>query len=88
MANQRPDDVRHALTRELHGLGSTVDMELRDRITTIHANAAALDSQSKQMRNKSGQLAKTTKAWGAMADGARSKLKVRFHPSLQSTACS
>lgn len=76
------------LTRELHGLGSTVDVELRDRIATIHANATALDSQSKQMRGKSGQLAKTTKTWGAMADSARGKLKVRFrlHPPKAKTA--
>lgn len=72
----RVDEARGALTRELHTLGSTVDLELRERMTTIHSNAAALDNQSKSLRNKTTQLAKTTKQWSGMADGARGKLKV------------
>ncbi|KAF8252422.1 hypothetical protein K440DRAFT_645953 [Wilcoxina mikolae CBS 423.85] len=72
---KRADDARHTLTRELHNLGSTVDVDLRDRISTIHSNAATLDNQSKQLRNKTNQLAKTTKQWGGMADSARGKLK-------------
>jgi len=72
---KRADDVRQTLNHELHQLGSTVDLELRDRITTIHGNAAALDNQSKTLRNKTAQLSKTTKQWGGMADSARGKLK-------------
>ncbi|KAI5856054.1 GCN5-like protein 1-domain-containing protein [Tricharina praecox] len=72
---KRADEARGALTRELHTLGSTVDLELRERMTTIHSNAAALDNQSKSLRNKTTQLAKTTKQWSGMADGARGKLK-------------
>lgn len=71
-----PDEARAVLTREIHNLGSTVDIELRDRITNIHSNANALDKQSQQLRNKTNQLAKTTKQWGSMADNARGKLKV------------
>lgn len=72
---KRADEARTVLNRELQNLGSSVDLELRDRIATIHGNAAALDNQSKQLRNKTTQLAKTTKQWGAMADSARGKLK-------------
>ncbi|KAI5818242.1 GCN5-like 1 [Pyronema omphalodes] len=72
---KRADEARAALTREIHNLGSTVDIELRDRITNIHNNANALDKQSQQLRNKTNQLAKTTKQWGSMADNARGKLK-------------
>jgi len=72
---KRADDARQILTHELHSLGSAVDRELRDRITTIHGNASALDNQSKTLRNKTNQLAKTTKQWGGMADSARGKLK-------------
>jgi hypothetical protein len=75
--NTVKDDARQILTHELHSLGSAVDRELRDRITTIHGNATALDNQSKTLRNKTNQLAKTTKQWGGMADSARGKLKVR-----------
>jgi hypothetical protein len=43
-----------------------------------------LDNQSKQLRNKTNQLAKTTKQWGGMADSARGKLKVCARlPSLE-----
>jgi X-X-X-Leu-X-X-Gly heptad repeat protein len=70
------DEARSILNRELQQLGSSVDVELRDRISTIHSNAGALDNQSKQLRNKTNQLAKTTKQWGGMADSARGKLKV------------
>ncbi|KAI5799848.1 GCN5-like 1 [Geopyxis carbonaria] len=72
---RRADEARQTLNQELHQLGSSVDMELRDRITTIHGNAAALDNQSKMLHNKTNQLAKTTKQWGGMADSARGKLK-------------
>ncbi|CCX04298.1 GCN5-like 1 [Pyronema domesticum] len=72
---KRADEARAVLTREIHNLGSTVDIELRDRITNIHSNANALDKQSQQLRNKTNQLAKTTKQWGSMADNARGKLK-------------
>lgn len=77
-ANPSADEARGVLTRELHTLGSTVDLELRDRITTIHSNATALDNQSKSLRNKTTQMAKTTKQWSGMADGARGKLKVKY----------
>lgn len=72
---RRAEDVRQTLNQELHTLGSSVDLELRDRITNIHSNAAALDNQSKTLRNRTNQLAKTTKQWGGMADSARGKLK-------------
>lgn len=76
------DDARQTLTQELHTLGASVDMELRERITNIHSNASALESQSKTLRNRTAALGKTTRQWSGMADGARTKLKVCSYPSL------
>ncbi|CAZ82590.1 unnamed protein product [Tuber melanosporum] len=69
------DEARQTLTQELHTLGASVDMELRERITNIHSNANALESQSKTLRNRTAALGKTTRQWSGMADGARTKLK-------------
>lgn len=75
-ANFLIEDARQTLTQEFHTLGSSVDLELRDRITTIHSNASALESQSKTLRNRTNALSKTTRQWGGLADGARTRLKV------------
>lgn len=72
---KRAEEARQSLTHEIRNLGTAVDMELRDRIVTIHGNAVALDNQSKALGNKTNQLVKTTKQWSGMADGARGKLK-------------
>jgi len=72
---KRADEARQTLTQELHTLGASVDMELRERITNIHSNASALESQSKTLRNRTAALGKTTRQWSGMADGARTKLK-------------
>ena len=76
------DEARQTLTQELHTLGASVDMELRERITNIHSNASALESQSKTLRNRTAALGKTTRQWSGMADGARTKLKVCSYPFL------
>ncbi|KAH0607761.1 uncharacterized protein H6S33_002795 [Morchella sextelata] len=72
---KRAEDARQTLTAEFHSLGASVDIELRDRITNIHSNASALENQSKTLRNRTSALGKTTRQWGGLADGARTKLK-------------
>ncbi|KAL0632140.1 hypothetical protein Q9L58_008974 [Maublancomyces gigas] len=72
---KRAEDARQTLTQEFHTLGASVDIELRDRITTIHSNASALESQSKTLRNRTNALGKTTRQWGGLADSARTRLK-------------
>lgn len=74
-ANTPRDDARAHLTNSLSTLGASVDHDLRERITTIHSNAGALENQSKLLRSKTATLQKTTKQWGGMADSARGKLK-------------
>ncbi|KAL7272747.1 hypothetical protein RUND412_004432 [Rhizina undulata] len=73
--HKRAEESRRILTSELHTLGTSLDLELRDRITTIHANAAALENQSKTLKNRTNALSKTTRQWGGIADGARGRLK-------------
>lgn len=75
-ADCRADEARQTLAQEFATLGSSVDMELRQRITTIHDNDAALDKQSKALRNRVNTLTKTTRQFGGIADSARIKLKV------------
>ena len=72
----RADEARQTLAQEFATLGSSVDMELRQRITTIHDNDAALDKQSKALRNRANALTKTTRQFGGIADSARIKMKV------------
>ncbi|TGZ81289.1 hypothetical protein EX30DRAFT_371636 [Ascodesmis nigricans] len=69
------DQARQTLTTSLSTLSTRLDRDLRDRITTIHANQASLDSQSRALKLQTKKLVKTTKAWSGMADAARGGLK-------------
>ncbi|KAI5791596.1 GCN5-like protein 1-domain-containing protein [Peziza echinospora] len=69
-----PRSQKH-LHSSLQTLGSQVDADLRDRITTIHLNAQTLETQTRTLKNRTASLSKTTRQWSGMAEGARSRLK-------------
>ncbi|KAF8472075.1 GCN5-like 1 [Kalaharituber pfeilii] len=72
---KRAEESRKHLHTTLHNLGSQIDTDLRDRITTIHQNAQSLETQTRTLKNRTAALSKTTRQWSAMTEGARSRLK-------------
>ena len=79
------EESRKQLHTSLTTLGSQIDADLRDRITTIHQNAQSLETQTRTLKNRTAALSKTTRQWSGMAESARSKLKVGtlFNPPPQ-----
>ncbi|KAF8419449.1 GCN5-like protein 1-domain-containing protein [Tirmania nivea] len=69
------EESRKQLHTSLTTLGSQIDADLRDRITTIHQNAQSLETQTRTLKNRTAALSKTTRQWSGMAESARSKLK-------------
>lgn len=59
-------------------LGDSLDIDLRDRISNIHSNANALNTQGKQLTSRTQAMAKTSRQWSTMAENARGRLKVNF----------
>lgn len=72
---KRAEESRKQLHTTLTTLGSQIDTDLRDRITTIHQNAQSLETQTRMLKNRTAALSKTTRQWSGMAESARSKLK-------------
>jgi GCN5-like protein 1 (GCN5L1) len=63
------------LRASLSAVGSTLDAELRPRITTIHSNSAALASQQADLTKQTAKVQKESAQWQKMADNSRGKLK-------------
>jgi len=72
---RRADEARKVLTNEITVLGDSLDGDLRDRISNIHSNANALETQNKQLKTRTQNMAKTSRQWGTMAENARGRLK-------------
>ncbi|KAF3910572.1 hypothetical protein ABW21_db0202482 [Orbilia brochopaga] len=72
---RRADEARKHLTHEITVLGDSLDMDLRERISNIHSNADALDSQGKQLKSRTQAMAKTSRQWSALAENGRGRLK-------------
>jgi hypothetical protein len=69
--NRRASELRASLS----AVGSTLDAELRPRITTIHSNSAALASQQADLTKQTAKLQKESAQWQKVADNSRGKLK-------------
>ncbi|KAI9777112.1 MAG: hypothetical protein M1839_009068 [Geoglossum umbratile] len=69
--NRRASELRASLS----AVGSTLDAELRPRITTIHSNSAALASQQADLAKQTAKLQKESAQWQKVADNSRGKLK-------------
>lgn len=72
---RRADEARKHLTHEITGLGDSLDVDLRDRISNIHSNASALEVQNKQLKARTQAMSKTCRQWSTMAENARGRLK-------------
>ncbi|KAH0543928.1 hypothetical protein FGG08_001829 [Glutinoglossum americanum] len=75
MPSQLDDRRTSELRASLSAVGSTLDAELRPRITTIHSNSAALASQQADVAKQTAKLQKESVQWQKMADNSREKLK-------------
>ncbi|KAK9375004.1 uncharacterized protein V1513DRAFT_431432 [Lipomyces chichibuensis] len=70
-----PADIRKQFYRDLQSLTHYVDRDLRQRITSVHANAKLISSQSKHIRGQTFALAKETRKWEETAGKASAILK-------------
>ncbi|KAI9869481.1 MAG: hypothetical protein M1813_000270 [Trichoglossum hirsutum] len=75
MPSQVDDGRASELRASLSAVGSTLDAELRPRITTIHSNSTALASQQADLSKQTAKLQKESVQWQKMADSSRGKLK-------------
>ncbi|KAK9323077.1 hypothetical protein V1517DRAFT_321430 [Lipomyces orientalis] len=70
-----PADVRKEFYRDLQSLTHYVDRDLRQRITSVHANAKHISAQSKHIRGQTMALLKETRKWEETANRASEILK-------------
>ncbi|KAK9451342.1 uncharacterized protein V1518DRAFT_408299 [Limtongia smithiae] len=68
-------DMRRQFYRDLQGLTRYVDRDLRQRITSVHANAKHISAQSKHIRVQTYAVAKETRKWEELASKAALGLK-------------
>ncbi|KAK9479598.1 hypothetical protein V1514DRAFT_318824 [Lipomyces japonicus] len=69
------DDLRRQFERDLAGLTRFIDRDLRQRITSVHANAKHISTQSKHLRAQTFVLARDTRTWHDVAARAGAVLK-------------
>ncbi|KAJ8097060.1 hypothetical protein POJ06DRAFT_262424 [Lipomyces tetrasporus] len=70
-----PADIRKQFYRDLQSLTHYVDRDLRQRITSVHANAKHISAQSKHIRGQTMALVKETRKWEETANKASEILK-------------
>ncbi|KAK9387221.1 hypothetical protein V1515DRAFT_602205 [Lipomyces mesembrius] len=70
-----PADIRKQFYRDLQSLTHYVDRDLRQRITSVHANAKLISAQSKHIRGQTFALVKETRKWEETAGKASAILK-------------
>jgi len=63
-----------AITTTLTTLGSAHDTKLQQRAADLHANAAAIAKQEKELAKQTAALAKESKKWQSQADKATKRL--------------
>ncbi|KAK9384055.1 uncharacterized protein V2V93DRAFT_319026 [Kockiozyma suomiensis] len=68
-------ELRRQFYRDLQSLTQYVDRDLRQRITSVHANAKHISTQTKEIRVRTGALAQDTTKWEELADKATQALK-------------
>lgn len=78
-------ELRRQFYRDLQSLTQYVDRDLRQRITSVHANAKHISTQTKEIRVRTGALAQDTTKWEELADKATQALKVFQYYSRRST---
>ncbi|KAB2576627.1 GCN5-like 1 [Lasiodiplodia theobromae] len=71
---QRVAEARAAVTASLSSVGGSMNAEMRQRAGDIHANAAAIEKQEKELAKQTAALAKEGDKWQKMADQNVKKL--------------
>lgn len=62
------------MTASLASVGSSVDHEMRQRATDLHANSEAIEKQEKTVDKQTAALAKQSAQWQKLADASTKKL--------------
>ncbi|KAK7202767.1 hypothetical protein BZA70DRAFT_93106 [Myxozyma melibiosi] len=68
-------DLRRQFYKDLQSLTQYVDRDLRQRITSVHANSKHIATQSKEIRVRTGALAKDATKWEELSGKATQALK-------------
>jgi len=66
---------RQNLQTSLNRVGSSLDADMRDRMTTIHSNNTQLAAQQALVAKETAKLAKQNVQWQKMADKSAGQLK-------------
>lgn len=72
---RRTAEARAAVVASLNSVGSSLDVDLRDRAANLHSNSAALSKQEADLAKQTAALSKQSTQWQKMADNSREKLK-------------
>jgi GCN5-like protein 1 (GCN5L1) len=77
MSSHRPSATtnRQNLESSLNRVGSSLDADMRDRMTTIHSNNTQLAAQQVLVAKETAKLAKQNAQWQKMADKSAGQLK-------------
>ncbi|KAF1812604.1 hypothetical protein P152DRAFT_458429 [Eremomyces bilateralis CBS 781.70] len=72
---RRVAEARAAVTASLAAVGSSIDNDMKTRAADLHANAASIEKQEKQVAKATAALTKETAKLQKMADTSTKKLK-------------
>lgn len=73
-AARRQAEARAAVTASLASVGASVDNEMRTRTMDLHANAAAIAKQEKELAKQTAALAKQSAEWDKLLQTGTKKL--------------
>ncbi len=73
-ATQGTEEARIAVVASLNAVGSSLDGELRNRATDLHANSTAITKQEKELAKQTAALAKQSAQWQKLVDSSTKKL--------------
>lgn len=73
-ASRRQAEARAAITASLQSVGASYDAGLQGRAADLHANAAAISKQEKELARHTAELAKQSAQWQKLAESSTKKL--------------
>lgn len=71
---RRTAEARAAVTASLSSVGASLDHEMRTRTADLHANAAAISKQEKELARQTAGLAKQSAEWDKLLQNGTKKL--------------
>jgi hypothetical protein len=71
---QQVAEAKAAVTATLQSVGNNIAADVTSRAQDLHANAAAIEKQEKELAKQTAALAKTSTQWQKVADANTKKL--------------